>query len=279
MRISKLELALKNVGESLTFQNEKLDDSNSNKLITAIKEAKTLQTLKLTGVQLAGEGWTGLGQALKENESVESVTVNDTLSLSMLRDADLTRLELDHKKYSHEEAYIIAAFIPGFKSLEMVNLSHTQLGAQGLTAVLEAAKDLKSLTHLDFRNADLSTPGGEALAAFIADKKSVQELNGIPLSAFKSAKINLSDRNLGLAEASILASLFKGNKAVSELKLRGNRALGDAGLSVLATALKDNIWLRRLDVSQCGVLDNACLVELAKAQPKMFIDKDGKRVQ
>eukprot|EP00808_Paulinella_micropora_P016643 g9010.t1 len=127
-------------------------------------------------------------------------------------------------------------------SLATLILYNNNIGDAGATAISKALQDHTSITSVDLRGNDFSVESGSALAAVAKQSPRIKEICGIPLDSLrdnKTTELNLKSKNLGPAEAAMLAEFLKVNASLTEISLWDN-GIGDAGASAIGRALEEN---------------------------------------
>lgn len=92
--------------------------------------------------------------------------------------SNITALRIDDCDLKDEDAKIIADLLPQNKDLSELNLHKNFIGAEGVLALAEAAKELPALRDVNLaRNVIAGREGGEAVAALLKNTPQLAELN------------------------------------------------------------------------------------------------------
>ncbi|KAK3261755.1 hypothetical protein CYMTET_29353 [Cymbomonas tetramitiformis] len=178
----------------------------------------TLRTLLLDSNELVGREWDD------EDENVEGL---QDLGEALMENATLTTLSLRACDIGTVGAISLATGVAMNSSLQVLNVLRNDLGEDGTTALLEAARE----------------SGGHC------------SLTGIPAGA---VEVDLSQQWLGPEDVKLLAHELAQNDTVTKIDLSGNALCGVkygrgtydiSGIHSLAEALHTNVALQEIDIT------------------------------
>ncbi|XP_055872685.1 centrosomal protein of 78 kDa-like isoform X2 [Biomphalaria glabrata] len=132
----------------------------------------------------------------------------------------------------------IQVFVKGLlKStvLRHVSLEYCRIGDLGLEVLCKGLKNTKNINSVNLTGCSLSSRGAELLAAVIKHQ-GMQRHNEAWRDSLRYRRPDL-DRMSG----------------IRRITANNNPMLGDDGAKVLAEALKDDLWLKALDLQSCGI--------------------------
>ncbi|XP_059059486.1 uncharacterized protein LOC131852777 [Achroia grisella] len=140
-------------------------------------------------------------------------------------------------------------------SLQHLYLPRCLIGDAGCLAVCKAVRCLPNILTLDLSGCEL-TPLG---AGYIADLIKYQKIHRYSENWTHTLRYRLP-------ELDAMAGLRR-------ITLCGNTQLGDAGVSRLFDVLADDLWIKALDVQNCGLREQSatCAVEMMRSNTTLVV--------
>jgi Ran GTPase-activating protein (RanGAP) involved in mRNA processing and transport len=183
------------------------------------------KTLRNASMNWIGRGLTELDAAAKYLHSGELIITHATLQITELRNA--TELDLSGQQLGVEEAVVISVILPENTALTALNMSGNSLTAGGKD------KDGNKLVDLT------------GIAALAQSVSRCPALASVKMGTYTivvddvktKPSIDLSNKELHVGDALILAALLPANGALTALNLDGNYKIGTAGARAVAAAL------------------------------------------
>mmetsp|Transcript_42855 Transcript_42855/g.67180 ORF Transcript_42855/g.67180 Transcript_42855/m.67180 type:complete len:443 (-) Transcript_42855:793-2121(-) len=204
-------------GGLLKLSNMRISNQDLSALQASLSPMTTLTTVDLTDSCVGDEGASLVASAFAGNSSV-------------------TALGLSGNKIGDQGVRAIAGMLGRNRSLLSLFLRNNLIGSDGAKALAEAlANENRTLTKLNLKNNKIGEKGSQELAPMLQHNHTLQELN-------------IWNNELGPGGATALAeSLKEGGGGIADLEL-GCNAIGNAGLTSIAQALRSNRRLERLNV-------------------------------
>ncbi|ELT88150.1 hypothetical protein CAPTEDRAFT_222075 [Capitella teleta] len=160
----------------------------------------------------------------------------------------LSCIELQGLPLRERDLQALARGIAKNATLKHISLESSSVGNDGLEILCKGVKNSKSLTSLNFSACGLSWKGAETLAKIIKHQ-AIKRHNEAWQDSLRYRRPDL-DRMSG----------------IRRITINCNTMIGDQGALALAEALKDDLWLKALDLQQCGLTDvgSKALLEVLK---------------
>ncbi|KAK3733946.1 hypothetical protein QZH41_010766, partial [Actinostola sp. cb2023] len=121
------------------------------------------------------------------------------------------------------------------QTLEQISLEFCQIGDKGLEVLSNAIKGSRSIMSVNFTGCSLSWRGAETLAKIIKFQATRRHTVAWQ-DSLRYRRPDL-DRMSGLRRITVCK----------------NPLIGDKGVEFIAEALKDDLWVKALDLQQCGI--------------------------
>ncbi len=121
------------------------------------------------------------------------------------------------------------------KTLKMLSLERCCIGDEGLATICKDIQSSNNLNRVNFSSCDLTHEGAEILANLIK----VQALKRHNEAWKDSLRYGRPD----------LDSMF----GIRRITINSNPKIGDRGVFLLAEAFKSDLWLKALDLQDCGI--------------------------
>ena len=205
-------------------------------LFRSLPLARNLVELKVLGMD-DSLGTAEIAGDLRWGDSERQQLANALHSLGRLTHLSLSGSIGVGKK----AADTLAPALGSLKTLQLLDLSHTDLGAEGAALLAPAIESLTSLQHLDISHAGLDYGAGiqQPIPSDFLGLKSLSNL----------LSLNLSGNNLGAGGASQLAQAITHCSKLTHLNLSGD-SLSDVGIAIMApAAVKSVPLLQHLNLS------------------------------
>lgn len=222
----EIRFGVENVGMKFTFKSFRVHDKDIERLGKGLLQAKRLRVLRLTCSDIDDHKLNIILKSLENSEYFEE-------------------LEVAHCKITDEGAKALGHYIsikPTLKHLRLQNNSITSSGAQGLAYAL-AQGEAAQLETLDLKFNLIGDEGGQYLATALAKSEFPRNLI-------------LAGCGLKQAAGEDLVKMLKVNKTLLTLDLTNNPLGVEVGQQ-LVEGLERNYSLQRLDVRNCGFLEES----------------------
>ena len=121
--------------------------------------------------------------------------------------------------------------------IPQINLRGNKLGPEGAKALAPAIRDSHSLTAVDTRANGIDGEGAEQLAVAVLGSSSMVTFGEIPIKELRAdalTTLHLSNKELGPAEALVLAGLLPVSHSLNSIDVGGNRIDKSTALELLA---------------------------------------------
>ncbi|KAG0726389.1 Centrosomal protein [Chionoecetes opilio] len=157
--------------------------------------------------------------------AVEGVGVCLVASLS------LASLSLEGVRLRGRTLRLLCEGVRKARTLKTLLIRNCTLGDSGTESVCQAVKNVPSITHLLLVNCGVTERGGTAVASPAVEQRQ-RHVAGHPQAA---------------------TALLDAMRGLRRLSLNGNPALGDTGVTDIAQALTEDLWIKAVDLQHCGV--------------------------
>ncbi|XP_057187774.1 uncharacterized protein si:ch211-196h16.5 [Triplophysa rosa] len=252
-----------------------------------------LETLVLWDCGVTEEGCVALSSALKSNPShLRKLNLSGNnlggsgvkLLSARLKNPSckLETLELSRCGVTDDGCDGLAAALRSNSHLRDLNLSDNNLGSTGVKLISAGLENPNcKLETLQLSDCGVADKGCVALASALISNSHLRELNlsrnklggsgvkmlsaGLKNPNCKLEKLVLWDCGVTDKGCAALASGLRSNSHLRKLNLKKNTNLGDSGVKLLSAGLENpNCKLEKLELSRCGVTHKGC-VALASA--------------
>ncbi|XP_038046202.1 centrosomal protein of 78 kDa-like [Patiria miniata] len=159
------------------------------------------------------------------------VALAEMLSVSQA----LSHIELHGVPLRNKDVQLIAKGIVKNSSLQHLSLESCRIGDRGVEKLCQGIKHSPGITSLNFSACGLSSQGAESLAKLVKHQ-STQRHSEAWKDSLRYRRPDL-DRMAG----------------IRRITLNHNPLVNDEGAAAFAEALKDDLWLKALDMQQCGI--------------------------
>ncbi|XP_020667340.3 centrosomal protein of 78 kDa isoform X2 [Pogona vitticeps] len=212
-------------------------------LLTAIKQNKTLTSIAIKSFHHQGHGDSGSErQGPYIRRRIPAVRSKDlTSQLCKAIKGCLTvsnalgNLELQGLLLREKDLILLTKGLANTASLQRLSLAHSPIGDGGLEIICQSVKNSASIKSVDFTGCSLTWRGTEHLASIL--KYQAMRRHGEAWA--ESLRYRRPDLDC-------MAGLRR-------LTLNCNSLIGDRGATVLAECLGEDLWLKALDLQQCGI--------------------------
>jgi Ran GTPase-activating protein (RanGAP) involved in mRNA processing and transport len=231
--------------ETLDLEENAIGDVGALVLSMALKTARELKTLKLSGNPIESTGIVALAVSLAGSKIQElelsGIEMGEegakALAVMMATTLELRTLALEETGLGDAGAACIATGLASSLQLQTLRLRRNFIKEAGTRDLASSLKKAKSLRDLELTANPIRQRGAEHLA------------RSLPTSALQ--RLCVSDCSLGLQGAKALIEALKTAPSLQELNLSRN-SLGNQGAELLASALK-TCALNTLNASACDI--------------------------
>ncbi|XP_052791650.1 leucine-rich repeat-containing protein 74B-like [Mya arenaria] len=185
-------------------------------ICVALSTNVTIKDLDLSGNDLSGKGALYLSEALRENTSIDEVT-------------------LEECNIDHPGLQALCGVLLDMKPLKSIDLSKNKFGTRQADLIAEVIKKNDYIENLVLSGNEIDNVGGTSIGKALGSNVGLRRLD-------------LSWNHIRLEAASVICSALKLNSTLEELDLSWN-GLSEDGCRALGRALPHNHTLQRLDLS------------------------------
>ncbi|NXS40493.1 CEP78 protein, partial [Balaeniceps rex] len=212
-------------------------------LLNAIRHNKTLTSIGIRSFHQQGLGESGVERhktyfrrripAIRSKDLTGQLckAVKSCLSISDV----LKNLELQGLLLRERDLILLTKGLATASSLESVSLAHCPIGDGGLETICQSVKNSATIRYVNFTGCSLTWRGAEHIANVL--KHQTMKRHGEAWAeSLRYRKPDL-DYMTGLRR----------------ITFNCNMLVGDRGASALADCLGEDLWLKALDLQQCGI--------------------------
>lgn len=181
--------------------------------------------------------------------------LTEALKMCLSQSSTLTVLELEGLPLLGDYLTSLTQGLVHTTSLQHLSLSRCPIRDEGAEIICQAIRNLPSILSLDLSYCGLTEKGAEIIAGLIKYQK---------LNRYSEAwKQTLRYRDPDV----------EAMPGLRRITLNSNPNLGDEGINILVEEIKDDLWLRALDVQDCGLTDvgGRILVDLLESNGNLVI--------
>ncbi|XP_073489976.1 centrosomal protein of 78 kDa isoform X1 [Aquarana catesbeiana] len=149
--------------------------------------------------------------------------------------SSLKEVELHGLPLRERDLKMLAKGLAASKSLESVSLSYSSCGDEGLEIICQSVKNSPTIKMVNFTGCNLTWRGAEFIASIIKHQATRRHSEAWA----ESLRYRRPDLDC-----------MSGLRRIS---LNCNTLVGDQGAKALAEVLAEELWLKALDVRQCGI--------------------------
>ncbi|XP_038660836.1 centrosomal protein of 78 kDa isoform X2 [Scyliorhinus canicula] len=160
-------------------------------------------------------------------------SIRDCLSVS----TGLKTLELQGLPLRHRDLIVLTKGLSRTKTLQNLSLAYCPIGDDGLKIVCESVKNSATIKTVNFTGCNLTWRGAEHMTNIIKHQATKRH-SQVWAESLRYRRPDL-DCMTGLRR----------------ITMNCNTLIGDIGAAAFADALKDDLWLKALDLQQCGISD------------------------
>ncbi|KAK2584595.1 hypothetical protein KPH14_006953 [Odynerus spinipes] len=163
--------------------------------------------------------------------------LSHSIGQCMRNSLSLTHLELEGIPFPPDCLAVLCVGLAGTETLKHLSLQRCYIGDAGCDLVCRAITDVRTIRSLNLSDCDLTSRCGTALAATLSRQK---------LSLYHDTW----KQSLRYREPNIEAM-----PGLRKLTLSDNPHLGDSVVLELIAAIRDNLWLKAVELRHCGLTD------------------------
>ncbi|KAJ7329282.1 hypothetical protein JRQ81_015456 [Phrynocephalus forsythii] len=212
-------------------------------LLAAIRQNKTLTSIAIKSFHHQGHGDTGSERqgpyVRRRIPAVRSKDLTNQLCKAikgcLAISNELGNLELQGLLLREKDLILLTKGLANTASLQRLSLAHSPIGDAGLEIICQSVKNSASIKSIDFTGCSLTWRGTEHLASIL--KYQAMRRHGEAWA--ESLRYRRPDLDC-------MAGLRR-------ITLNCNSLIGDRGATVLAECLGEDLWLKALDLQQCGI--------------------------
>jgi centrosomal protein CEP78 len=246
--------------------------------LRTVKAALSEGSLDVNGDHLRSHDWPPLLDAIKTNKSLSTIAIHSYFTkqeekdekspsyygerIPPLRSRDITyRLSLSLKDCMTGSPTLNVIHLQGIplrerdlvllgkglhdnSTVASLSLEGCVIGDKGVEVICSNIRNLKMLKIINFASCGLSGTGAEVLSELIRHQ-SIRRHNDAWRDSLRYRRPDLDVQS-----------------GIRRITLNGNGLIGDDGVQILAEALKDDLWIKALDMQRCGVTTQGAKVVL-----------------
>ncbi|NXN23268.1 CEP78 protein, partial [Nycticryphes semicollaris] len=212
-------------------------------LLNAIRHNKTLTSIGIRSFHQQGLGESGIEKyktyfrrripAIRSKDLTGQLcrAIKGCLSISDV----LKNLELQGLLLRERDLILLTKGLATASSLESVSLAHCPIGDRGLETICQSVKNSATIRHINFTGCSLTWRGAEHVAN-VLKHQAMKRHSEAWAESLRYRRPDL-DYMTGLRR----------------ITLNCNMLVGDRGASAFADCLAEDLWLKALDLQQCGI--------------------------
>ncbi|NWX77689.1 CEP78 protein, partial [Alca torda] len=212
-------------------------------LLNAVRHNKTLTSIGIRSLHQKGLGESGVERyktyfrrripAIRSKDLTGQLckAVKGCLSISDV----LKNLELQGLLLRERDLILLTKGLATASSLESVSLAHCPIGDGGLETICQSVKNSATIRYVNFTGCSLTWRGAEHIANVL--KHQAMKRHGEAWAESLRYRRPDLDYMTGLRR----------------ITLNCNMLVGDRGASAFADCLGEDLWLKALDLQQCGI--------------------------
>ncbi|XP_048359999.1 centrosomal protein of 78 kDa isoform X2 [Sphaerodactylus townsendi] len=210
-------------------------------LLNAIRQNKTLTSIAIRSLHHQGHGDSGAerhGPSFKRRiPAIRSKDLSGQLCKSIkgcLMSNVLRNLDLQGLLLRERDLILLSKGLVN-TSLESLSLAHSPVGDGGLKIICQSVKNSACIRSIDFTGCSLTWRGVEHIAS-VLKHQAIKRHGDAWAESLRYRKPDLD----------CMAGLRR-------ITLNCNMLIGDRGATILAGYLAEDLWLKALDLQQCGI--------------------------
>ncbi|XP_072461114.1 centrosomal protein of 78 kDa isoform X2 [Notamacropus eugenii] len=157
----------------------------------------------------------------------------------------LKNLELQGIYLRERDLILLTRGLNKSASLVHLSLAYCPIGDGGLETVCQSVKTSVTLKTINFSGCNLTWRGAEHLAN-ILKYQAIRRHEDVWAESLRYRNPDLD-----------------GMAGLQRISLNSNTLIGDQGVNAFAECLRDSLWLRALDLQQCGISDEGAKILLS----------------
>lgn len=180
-----------------------------------------------------------------------------TLSECLKQTESLKCLDLQGVPFRQKDLGVISKGLERNTTLTHVSMEYCHIRDEGCERITTVMKHHPSLTHLNFTGCSLTRNSAEVVSKLIKHQ-STERHSEAWADSLRYRQPNLNNMT-----------------GLRRITLNHNPMLGDEGICLIADALKDDLWLKAIDLQKCGVGRdgaNALLDTLTQNKTLLVVD-------
>ncbi|XP_025028550.1 centrosomal protein of 78 kDa [Python bivittatus] len=239
--------------------------------LTSVKAKKLYNILDINADRIKAADWIPLLHAVRQNKTLTSIAIKSChhqglgdpgfekqgahirRRIPAIRSKDLTgqlckavkgclmvskalgNLELHGLLLREKDLILLTKGLANTSSLQRLSLAHSPIGDGGLEIICQSVKNSACVKSVDFTGCSLTWRGTEHMASIL--KHQAMKRHGEAWA--ESLRYRRPD--------------FDCMAGLRRITLNCNTLIGDRGAAVLAECLAEDMWLKALDLQQCGI--------------------------
>nr|XP_034955967.1 centrosomal protein of 78 kDa isoform X2 [Zootoca vivipara] len=213
-------------------------------LLDAIRHNKTLTTIAIRSFHHQGHRDSGVEKqgTYIVRRRIPAIRSKDftgqlckAIKSCLMRSSALVNLELQGLLLREKDLILLTKGLANTSSLERLSLADSPIGDGGLEMICQSVKNSPCIKTIDFTGCSLTWRGTQHMANILKH----QALKRHSEAWAESLRYRKPDLDC-------MAGLRR-------ITLNCNSLIGDRGATVLAECLGEDLWLKALDLQQCGI--------------------------
>ncbi|XP_044302701.1 centrosomal protein of 78 kDa isoform X1 [Varanus komodoensis] len=241
-------------------------------LLNAVRHNKTLTSIAIRSFHHQGHGDSGVerpGPHIRRRiPAIRSKDLTGHLCKAikgcLMISSTLGNLELQGLLLREKDLILLTKGLANTSSLERLSLAYSPIGDGGLEIICQAVKNSACIKSIDFTGCNLTWRGAEHMASILKGCTHLNEHAKAVRSAIRGPALwptskrwqHQAMKRHGEAWAESLRYRRPDLDCMAGLRritVNCNTLIGDQGAMILAECLGEDLWLKALDLQQCGI--------------------------
>lgn len=138
--------------------------------------------------------------------------------------------------------HYLSTFVKGLAhnaAVEDLNFSRSKIGDNGCIALCSTMKHMMSIKNVNFSSCNLSVKGADAIADLVKFQK-IQRFSEAWAQSLRYREVDPESYS-----------------GVRKIALNDNPQIGDKGLEAIVEVLQEDVWLKVIEMRNCGLTDDS----------------------
>nr|CAD7586735.1 unnamed protein product [Timema genevievae] len=230
----------------LDINGDRVNFDHWGPILNALSLDRSLHFIAIRSKQFGKKLLNDVNTELKAHAVTKSPVIYTRYVLTLLLDAvseclfktrTLASIEIEGLPLTKEYIVIITSALKQCPTLQNISFHRSEIGDEGCEVLCSDIKNVPNIVSLDLSHCKVSKMGARA----IADLLKYQKIHRMS----ECWKHTLRYREPDLEAV----------KGIKRVTLNNNRGVGDDGVLTLLEVIWDDLWLKALDLQDCGLSD------------------------